>query len=312
MLGLRPPKNAPALMLAPLLTGALPAHPAAEDHFSKVTDWGLYGNDQYGVCGPTSVANYVKLVTLYLTGTEVSVSQNDVFDLYRRSGNPDFDPATDADDNGVDMQTMLEALANGGIGGRHKPVAFAKVDAGNIEEVRAAIAIFGAVLFGVELDVAQQAQTDHGGPWEYQSSAKWGGHAVLAGRYTSSATATDVSVITWAEAMGTTDAFLRHQLGECWVVVFGEHMSNTAFLAGVDVAALAADYQTLTGRPFPVQPTPTPIPSPAPSPDPAPVADVDVALAAAFRADGWVTRRHSGSNADVARAAATWLESKDL
>src|SRR5436190_16980905 len=107
----------------------------------------MYGNDQYGDCGPVSVANYIRLVTQYLTGAEVAVSQDAVFDLYRRSGNPNFDPATDADDNGVDMQTMLEALAAGGIGGGFKPVAFAKVDVTRVDEVRAAIAIFGGVLF---------------------------------------------------------------------------------------------------------------------------------------------------------------------
>jgi hypothetical protein len=310
-LGLRPPKNAPALMLAPLLTKAVPDHPASEDHFSKVTDWGLYENDKYGDCGPTSVANYIKLVTQYLTGNEVSVSQDDVFDLYRRSGNPNFDPTTDADDNGVDMQTMLEALAKGGIGGGHKPVAFAKVDAGDLDEVRAAIAIFGGVLLGVNLEVAQQTQTDNGGPWDFDQSGTWGGHAVVAGRYTSSPAGTDVSVVTWAEVMGTTDAFMKHQLGECWVVVFPEHLQNPGFLAGVDVAKLAADYQALTGRPFPVQPTPAPTP-PAPGPGPAPVADPDVALADAFRADGWVTAHHSGVNAHVAKAAAAWLEAKGL
>jgi hypothetical protein len=311
-LGLRPPKNAPALMLAPLLTKAVPEYPPTGDHFSNVTDWGLYDNDKYGDCGPTSVANYIKLVTRYLTGTEISVTQDDVFDLYRRSGNPNFDPATDADDNGVDMQTMLEALAKGGIGGGHKPVAFAKVNAGNLDEVRAAIAIFGGVLLGVNLEVAQQTQTDDGGPWDYDASGTWGGHAVVAGRYTSASTGTDVSVVTWAEVMGTTDAFLKHQLGECWVVVLPEHLQNPAFLAGVDVAMLAADYQALTGRPFPVQPTPAPTPTDPPGPGPDPLVDADVELAKAFRADGWVSRRHSGDNADVAEAAAAWLQAKSL
>jgi hypothetical protein len=60
------------------------------------------------------VANSRKLITRYLDAAEVSPSQNDVFDLHRRSGNPGFDPTLAAedpnqDDNGVDMQTMLEA-----------------------------------------------------------------------------------------------------------------------------------------------------------------------------------------------------------
>lgn len=48
-------------------------------------------------------------------------------------------------------------------------------------------------------------------------------------------------------------------------------------------------------------------PAPQPQGDPA-----DVALASAFRADGWVTGRHVGSNGRVAKAAAAWLKAKNL
>jgi hypothetical protein len=301
-LGRRPPKNAPALELVRSLTGVVP-HPATADHFGRVADFGLYGNDQYGDCGPVSVANYIKLVSLYLTGREVSVSQADVFDLYRRSGNPGFDPVTDAGDNGVDMQTMLEALTRGGIGGGHRPVAFAKVNVTSPVEIQSAIAIFGGVLFGVTLDVAQQTQTDAGGPWDYTRSAVWGGHAVVAGQYTGAITGPDISVVSWAQVLGTTDAFLAHQLDEAWVVIFPEHLGTTAFVEGVDVATLAADYQALTGRSFPAPPPPVPSPPPV---------DLDHALAAVFRADGWIDRHHVGDNAHVQRAAKTWLEAKGI
>lgn len=265
----------PTLHLGNYLTGAVPAHPVAVDHFSKVTDWGLYSNDQYGVCGPTSVANSRKLTTRYLTSTEQSPSLDDVYDLYRRSGNPSFDPATDADDNGVDMATMLSAVLAGGIGGI-QGVAYAKVDVTNLDEVRAALAIFGFLLLGVDLETAQQTQTDRG-LWEYKRSGEWGGHAVLAGQYTSAAHGADVSVITWADVVGTTDAFWTHQVQEAWVLVWPEHLGSAAFQQGVDLAALAADFESLTGRPFPtVTPAPTPVPVPAP---------VDKSVLAAIRAE---------------------------
>src|SRR5438552_1440553 len=107
-LGRRPPKGAPSLKLSSILTGGIPPHPPTADHFGKL-QFGLYQNDRFGDCGPTSVANLVRLVTGGLLVTEVQPSLNDVFDLYGRSGNPNFDPATGADDNGVVMQTMLEA-----------------------------------------------------------------------------------------------------------------------------------------------------------------------------------------------------------
>jgi hypothetical protein len=212
-LGKRPPKRAAAIQAGRfLIPGGVPVHPKAIDNFTEVSDWGLYDNDKYGDCGPTSVANQRKLVSRYLGTAEHSPSQDDVFDLYRRSGNPGFNPTTDADDNGVDMQTMLEAVQSGGIGGT-KCVAFAKVDHTSLDEIRAAIAVFGSVLLGVTLDTAQQTQTDRG-LWDYAPSSVWGGHAILAGRYTSAKTGDDLAVITWAEVVGLTTAFEQHQLDE--------------------------------------------------------------------------------------------------
>lgn len=305
-LGRRAPKNAPALRLAHVLTGAVPVHPVSVDHFSEVVDWGLYSNDRYGVCGPTSVANQRKLITRYLTGVESSPSQDDVFDLYRRSGNPQFDPATGADDNGVDMQSMCEALVSGGIGGV-KALGFAKVDVSNLDEVRAAIAIFGSLLLGVNLETAQQVQTGRG-LWDYAPSSEWGGHAVLAGRYTSAKTGGDLAVITWADVVGLTDLFEQHQVEEAWVVVWPEHLGTAEFQAGVDVAALASDYLALTGRPFPAV---VPPPAPGPQPAPSPVDAADLALAPLLRR--FVNEHHvSHELRQLAGVAKAWLLDKGL
>lgn len=263
-LGRRPhdPKR-PLLHLRPLLTGAVPEHPVAVDHASEITDWGLYENDRYGVCGPTAVANYVKLVTRHLGDSEVSPSQDDVFGLYRLC-NPGFDPVTGAGDNGVDMATMLDFLVRYGIGGK-KALAYAAVDPSNLDEVRAAISLFGAVLFGLDLEVAQQTQTDHG-LWDYQPSGQWGGHATLGVLYTSDTQAKheDFGNITWAELVGFTDQFAQHQVRQAFVVIFPEHLGTKAFQDGVDLSALARDYKALTGRPFPATPPAPPAPKPAP------------------------------------------------
>jgi hypothetical protein len=267
-LGRRAPKRTPSLRLSSYLTGNIPTHPDAADHFSAISDWGLYGNDHYGDCGPVSVANQRKLVTKYLTGTEVSPSQDDVFDLYKRSGNPAFP----AEDNGVDMQTMLEAVVAGGIGGT-KAIAFASVDPKNLDEIDAAIAIFGSVLFGVTLETAQQSQSSL---WEYAQSGIWGGHAVLAGRYGDKPTGEDTAVVTWGRVVGTTDALLQNQLEECWIVVWPEHLGSVTFQEGVNLSMLMEDYKALTGRDFPFDPgpppqPPTPDPGPLPGPPPGPV-----------------------------------------
>jgi hypothetical protein len=298
-LGRRPPSNKPALLLADILTGTAPAHPATADHFRNL-QFGLYGNDKYGDCGPTSVANLVRLVTGGLLGTEVQPSQDDVFDLYRRSGNPNFDPTTDADDNGVDMQTMLEALLSGGIGDgsgkKIKPIAFAKVDVTSDDQLTAAVSIFGGVLWGVDLQTAQQSQTDaHPPKWDFSQSGEWGGHAIVNGAYENGALE---DVISWATRVETTSAFRRRQLQEAWVVVWQWNLDHPAFQQGIDLAALKSAYKSLTGRDLPIDPTPTPTPG------------ADAALWSATKA--WTAEHHVGDNAKAATALKTWAAAKQL
>lgn len=266
-LGLKSPSHKPALKLARYLTGVVPVHPLTSDNLSRVPDWAMYGNDVYGDCGPAAVANSLKSISIYSGGPEITVSQTDVFDLYRRSGNPHFDPRTGRGDEGVIMQEMLEALLAGGIGG-HKPLAFAQIDAKDVDTLRAAVSLFGIVLFGVTLQEAQQSQPTL---WDYRRSRLWGGHAVMAGSYTSQdgRGARDVGIVSWAEVIGTTDEFLRRQLDEAWVVVWPQHLEHPDFQRGINLDLLAADYEALTGRPFPMPVDPAPV-NPTPI-NPAPV-----------------------------------------
>jgi hypothetical protein len=237
--------------------------PKAVDHFAKVTDWGLYENDQFGVCGPTGAANFRKMITLYLTGTEASPTQDDVFALYKLQ-NPDFDPATGAGDNGVDLQTMCEDLVKVGIGGV-KALGFFKVDVANAAERKECVTLLGAILLGVNLENAQQEQTDLAPPrWSYSKSAEWGGHCILHGKYEESID----DNISWAEDIQADKSFQDEQYSEGWGIIWPEHTGLVGFQEGIDLQRLAADYKQLTGRDFPMTNPNDPVPTPA---DPAPV-----------------------------------------
>lgn len=264
-LGLRPATpGRPRLRLVNYL---LPSYPPSVDYSAGV-EFGLYQNDRFGVCGPTAVANYRRLISAKLGGAMKAPTQDDVFDLYRRSGNPRFNPATGDDDNGVNMQEMLTELAKNGIGGV-KCVAFASVDPSNTQEMRAADAIFGGLLHGVMLQQAQQAQTNVG-TWDYSPSRSLGGHAVLSCAYNPQT----VGVITWAQRVKMTEAFMHRQNQEAWIVIWPEHLTDDNLLNSMDLVELAKDYEDLTGRKFPAvvppkPPAPTPVPVPPP-PQPTP------------------------------------------
>lgn len=281
-LGRRPAQpGRPLLRLGDILTGEpVPPHAAAADHFAMVDEWNMWANDQYGDCGPASVANSRVITARYLRDSDGTPTLDDVFDLYRRSGNPRFPH----DDNGVIMADMLSAVLSVGIGGV-RGLAYAAVDTGNLDEVRAAIDIFGYVLLGVDLQTAQQAQTDRG-VWDYRRSSEWGGHAVIAGKYTGDwhPHGVDVGVVTWGEVVGTTDAFFERQVEEAYVLIWPEHVGTEQFRVGIDTAALNAAYLALTGRPGPfTEPTPDDPHPPLPPAPPNPEA-VDRTLADAMRA----------------------------
>lgn len=310
-LGLHVPKQAPMLRVERLLTGevtrerVVPAHPEWADWMQLVPEWGLYQNDRFGVCGPVSVANDVRLVSAATLGSQIILSEDAVFDLYRRSGNPGFNSITGEDDNGVDMQTMLEALLKDGIGGL-KPIAFAGVDPQNIDAIEACISIFGGVLFGAMLSTAQNNQTDAGGPWEYApGSPPWGGHAFVGGRYRlpSVESRESVGVATWAEVLGITQDFIWNQMMEAWVVIWPWHLDHPGFQAGIDLQGLAEDYEELTGRKLDI-----PVPKPEPEPEPAPVQLPDEVFAEA--ANEWLRHRHAGINHEFALSVRQWLAAK--
>ena len=112
----------------------------------------MLGNDQYGDCVAVTWSNIRRLVTAVLS-TEKYPPLAEVYAFYATQ-NPGFPQQ----DNGMDIQTALEYLVKTGGPDGVKAVGFAKVDYTNADEVKAAIAIFGSVWTGINVQEAQQAQ----------------------------------------------------------------------------------------------------------------------------------------------------------
>ncbi|MEU8968174.1 hypothetical protein AB0D11_02665 [Streptomyces monashensis] len=288
--GRRSPKRAAAISLSRVLTGKIPAHPAAADYLARLAAWQMLGNDAAGDCVAVTWANVRRLVS-FIAGAETYPSQDEVWAVYKTQ-NPDFDPNGSADtngpgsqaDGGMDIQTLLEYLVKVGGPDGTKALAFAKVDPTNPDEVKAAVAIFGYVWTGITVQDANMDQFNAGQPWDYVArSADDGGHSVITGGYGAAGPGPlggDERFITWAQETSFTDRYWSHQVEEAWAVIWPEHLTHPAFLAGVDLAALAADYAAITGQPFPavVPPQPAPVPTPPPGPTPSPVPAVDPRL----------------------------------
>lgn len=277
--GRRPPKNAPALQLGRLLTGVVPEHPVAADYLSSIGGWQMLGNDQYGDCVAVALGNIRKVTTAVLGDKAYEPTLADCLAFYKTQ-NPRFP----SEDNGMVEQTALETLHQDGAKYYDgvAPLAFAKVDVTNEAELDAAVAIFGCLLLGIDVTYANEDQFDAGQPWDYDSSSpNAGGHAVVEGGYNEGKRTGEFE--TWAVVTTYTDAFRQHQLEEAWVVIWPEHLGSKAFLEGVDLAQLAADYKALTGKDFPAVTPPSPTPTPTPTPTP-PLNPFEQELQAAYAA----------------------------
>lgn len=277
--GRRSPKRARAIQLAPLLTGVVPAHPASADYLALLRGgWQMLGNDVAGDCVAVTWANFRRLLTTLLGGHQVYPSMEQTWAVYRTQ-NPHFDPNGTPDtngpgssaDGGMDIQTLLEYLVEHGGPDGVKALGFAQVNPQNTEEVKAALAIFGALWTGIVVQEANQEQFADGKPWDYsRRSPDEGGHSVLTGGYGGPGAGPlggDERFITWAEETSFTDAFWQRKVEEAWVVIWPEHLKDDAFLAGVDMRGFAAAFTAITGKAFPavIPPQPSPVPTP-PSP----------------------------------------------
>lgn len=281
--GRRAPKRAAALQLKDYLTGVVPSVPANEDYLAELNGgWQMLGNDQYGDCVAVTWANVRRLVTSLLTATPAYPSQDEVFTVYKTQ-NPGFPD----EDNGMDIQTLLEWLVSHGGPDGVKAAGFAAVDHTNPAEVKAAIALFGYVWTGINVLEQNMNEFNDSQPWDYSPNSPLdGGHSVVTGGYGTPGAGPlggDERFITWAAETSFTDSFWQHDVEEAWVVIWPEHLGSEEFLAGVNMQALAADYQEITGKPFPVSVTP---PKPAP---PAPVPPASIVQELIEKLEAFVT-----------------------
>jgi hypothetical protein len=272
-LGKRPPDPwRPRLRLARYLTGLVPPYPPAADYLRDLPDWQMLGNDTEGDCVAVTWANLRRLMTRWLGPRENYPGMDQVQAVYETQNAP-------GEDNGMDIQVLLSYLVRTGGPDGVKALGFAQVDYQNLAEVKAALAIFGALWVGFEVQSANMDQFANGEPWDYVSGSPIdGGHSVLGGGYGLAVAgsppqlAGDVKFITWAEETSFTDRFWLRSVDECWAVIWPEHLGAREFIEGMNLATFADDYTAITGRPFPavVPPPPPPDPGPAPEPPPPP------------------------------------------
>ena len=244
-LGRRKPSNTPAILFKDILR-TVPKHPVSEDYLSDMAGWEMLGNDTYGDCVAVAWANARRFFTSKLGGVEKYPTLQQVYKLYKTQ-NPGFP----AEDDGMDIQTMLNYIRKKGGPDGVKPIAFAKVNTASLTEIKAAVYIFGGLILGIDVQSRNMDDFDAGKPWTYRKTDSIdGGHGVFAGGYLGKS-GNDIRFITWAQETGLTDTFWKNLVnipdGEAWCVIWPENLGTRQFVEGIDMAKLAADFLSLTG-----------------------------------------------------------------
>lgn len=223
----------------------LPRPPAEVSWVTKVPSWPMYLNDSLGDCVIAAMGHMIEQWSFYATGTEVSVTNNQVLSAYEILGG--YVPNNPETDNGVDMLSALQWWKRTGFAG-HKILAYMSVDWTNLTEVFQAIQLFGNVFLGVALPVTAQGQNGwtvaQGGPDNNPNAAPgtWGGHCIPL----MAASPETLTCITWGERLKMSHNFLKDYGEEAYVVLSPDWFSKLGASPGnFDLNQLTADLAAL-------------------------------------------------------------------
>lgn len=231
----------------PLRAAGLPPASGAIDRCSQVSDWPMYANDQIGDCTIAGAAHMFAAMCVYAGYPEPEFSDQEIITAY--SAVSGYDPVTGANDNGADMQTVLEYLKNTGMtdttGKTHKVAGYAAF--GNpADEVLLAQVLntFGSVYVGVNLPQSAEQEFAGGRPWDWQpSSPIAGGHCIALQERAVGGTGV-LRYVTWGAVQRTTRGFQRHYAEEAWAVVSADWIAaNGTTIEGLGLEQLLSDLQ---------------------------------------------------------------------
>lgn len=226
------------LRLKTYTEAALPAPPPSADTLATVSAtlrisdptvlFPMDGNDQYGDC---TIAAMAHAVTLYrgLAGTlKIPGGPRVVRTYFHLTGGVD---------SGLNELDVLNYWRQHRAFG-DEILAYAKVDPKNHELVQQAVAIFGGLYIGFQVQQDCVYEFDRGQPWTPGPLTR-DGHAVFVVGYD----AAGVTVLTWGNTQRATWAWWDECVDEAYAVIPPEVQRTP--INGFDLAQLEADLQAL-------------------------------------------------------------------
>ena len=229
-------------LLSTYLANPLGVPPAQVAWPASLSSCGMLGNDTFGDC-TLAGAVHLDMACAAITGeVRTFPDAQETIDQYEQI-------TGGADSGCVEAEVLRRWQGQGLFGGLSKIAGFAPLDIYEPDELKAAVALFGATYVGIKVPANAQAQFAarqawhlDGSPADHQSV---GGHCVVkVGYYMDAAWGNVWALLTWGTVQLATEQWLAGNLLEDWAVLSQEFVQAAPGV--VNVAALQDDIAKLS------------------------------------------------------------------
>jgi hypothetical protein len=221
----------------------LPAPPSQVNWATKVASWPMMDNDTIGDCTTAAAGHCIEEWTTDV-GDPVVLPDATIVAAYAAVSG--YDPTTGQGDVGATVVSVLNYWRQTGIGG-HTIRAYAAVTPSDLDHVRDSVSIFGNCYIGLMMPLSAQTQSiwsvPPGGANGQGAPGSWGGHAVPVVAYDPDG----LTVVTWGALKRMTWGFLSAYCDEAYALLSDDFLTADETPAGIDLTALEADLQDVTG-----------------------------------------------------------------
>lgn len=201
----------------------LPPAPAKSDWYSKVTNWGMLGNDTWGDCVEAAVLHWIMQMSAWVDPTPLVATTNEAEKFYEFTG---FDPLRQETDQGTYVlgnDGAMQWWMNRGVtcgGELNKATGFLQMKRKVPSEWQQGIYNFGGMLTGIQLPANILGGDRVPEVWSQVNPEIDGGHEILINGYEDSPSMGKLyNLISWGEMYLATEAFLMQVVDETVVVI---------------------------------------------------------------------------------------------
>ena len=209
--------------------------------FDDVNGWGMLANDRYGCCVISSMMHQSMLWNKAARGIDVKYTDDLCIDTYHKVNHT-------TEDRGTNMLKALKYRRKHGIldaeGKVHKIAAFAYLNVHDIDQIRAAIYLFGLVDIGFAVPDYCMEQFEHGRPWVVkENGVNEGGHCVPIVGFNEM-----FNVVTWGKEQKMEVNFFSRYADEAYAIMSGDYFNGKKQTPeGFDLSQLKKDLAILEG-----------------------------------------------------------------